>query len=177
MTDREAKRPVLPLRDPIPDGTVLPEDEAMMALALREAEAASDGGDVPVGAVVVYRGEVIASAHNRREADRMATAHAELLAIEEACRRRGGWRLFGCTLYVTLEPCAMCAGAVVNARLDRVVFAARDRRFGAFGSLFDLTALPLNHRPSLTGGVKEEEAAARLTAFFKAKRTLPPGDI
>ncbi len=145
-------------------------DEFFMETALREAEKALAEGEVPVGAVLTEGDTVLAAAHNRRENDRAATAHAELLCVEEACRRRGSWRLTGCTLYVTLEPCPMCAGAVINARLDRVVFGAYDRRAGAFGSLIDLTAYPFNHRPRLTGGVREEEAAALLAAFFRERR-------
>ena len=170
MKDDAVEKKPYPLRERIPDGAILPEDESRMALALREAEAAAAEGEVPVGAVVVYQDQVIAAAHNRRETDKRATAHAELLAIEEACRRRGGWRLFGCTLYVTLEPCPMCAGAAVNARIDRVVFAARDPRAGAFGSVMDITALPLNHRVSLSAGVGEEKAKELLKAFFQEKR-------
>lgn len=146
-------------------------DLAMMRRALVLAGEAADCDEVPIGAVVVYGGEIIAEARNLRETEKSATAHAELLAIEEACRVRGGWRLHGCTLYVTLEPCAMCAGAALNARLDRVVFGAYDKRFGAMGSLCDLPALPFNHKLEVTGGVMEEACASALSGYFKKKRT------
>lgn len=127
-------------------------------------------GEVPVGAVVVRRGEVIAAACNRRETDRMATAHAELLAIEEACRVLGGWRLSDCTLYVTLEPCPMCAGSIINARIGRVVFGAKDAKAGAYGSLLNLNGYPFNHHPQLVGGVLASSCAALLSDFFNQKR-------
>ncbi len=138
------------------------------ALALAEEAAAAD--EVPVGAVIVYRGEVIAAARNRREEDKCATHHAEILAIERACALRGGWRLPDCTLYVTLEPCPMCGGAIVNARISRVVFGAPDSRAGVFGSAVQLNDLPLNHKPALCGGVLCEESASILSAYFKRKR-------
>jgi tRNA(adenine34) deaminase len=115
-------------------------------------------------------GEVIAEAYNTREASKCATHHAEILAIEEACRRLGGWRLPDCTLYVSLEPCPMCAGACVNARIDRVVYAAPDLRAGAFGSKVDLNDLDLNHKPKITAGVCCEESKSVLSAYFRAKR-------
>ena len=146
-------------------------DAEMMQLAIELAGEAEARDEVPIGALIVYGGEIIAKASNLRETEKIATSHAELLAIEEACRVRGGWRLHGCTLYVTLEPCAMCAGAAINARLDRVVFGAYDKRFGAMGSLCDLPALPFNHRLCVTGGVLETECAAMLSAYFKKKRT------
>ncbi len=146
------------------------QDERYMRLALEEAALAAAGGEIPVGAVIVKDGAVIAAAHNLRETDHDATAHAELLCIRQASQRLGGWRLSGCTLYVTLEPCPMCAGAVINARLDRVVFGAYDSRAGSFGSLIDLSSYPYNHRPNLMGGVLEEEAKALLVAFFKERR-------
>ena len=138
-----------------------------MALAREAAEA----DEVPVGAVIVYEGRIIAAARNRREGDKMATHHAEILAIEEACRYRGGWRLPDCTLYVTLEPCPMCGGAIVNARIPRVVFAASDPRAGVFGSAIDFNTLPFNHRPEIVGGVLAEEAAAIMRGYFRKKRT------
>ena len=145
-------------------------DLDMMARARELAAQAAERDEVPIGAVIVYGGEIIAEASNLRETEKSATAHAELLAIEEACRARGGWRLHGCTLYVTLEPCAMCAGAAINARLDRVVFGAYDHRFGAMGSLCDLPALPFNHKPEVTGGVAEEACASLLSDYFRKKR-------
>lgn len=146
------------------------------ALALAADAAARD--EVPVGAVIVRDGAVIARASNRREETKCATHHAEILAIEEACAALGGWRLTGATLYVTMEPCAMCAGAIVNARIPRVVYAVRDLRFGAFGSCLDLAKLPLNHTPAVEGGVLEEEARSLLQTYFKRKRkkTSDAGD-
>ena len=138
------------------------------AIALaREAEAIDE---VPVGALVVRGGKVIARAYNTRETSRCATHHAEILAIEEACRALGGWRLIGATLYVTMEPCAMCAGAIINARIPRVVYGTRDLRFGAFGSLIDLGAAPLNHTPVIVGGVLGDECRELLQSYFKKKR-------
>ncbi len=146
------------------------EDIAYIREALRLADEAAERDEVPVGALIVHRGKVIAAASNTREASKCATHHAEILAIEEACRVLGGWRLPNCTLYVTLEPCPMCAGAIVNARIDRVVYAASDLRAGAFGSVVNLNDLPLNHKPEITGGVCAEEARSALGAYFRAKR-------
>jgi tRNA(adenine34) deaminase len=144
-----------------------------MRLALGEAALAAEGPrDVPVGAVVLDEaGEVLARAHNRREADRDPTAHAEILAIRQAARAVGGWRLTGLTLVVTLEPCTMCAGAVTAARLDRLVYGAEDPRAGAVGSLWDvLRDRRLNHQPEVIGGVLAEECGALLREFFSARR-------
>ena len=146
------------------------EDEAFMKMALALAEKAAGEDEVPIGAVLVHKGEVISRAYNRREQNKCATHHAEILAIEEGCRTLGGWRLPDCTLYVTMEPCAMCAGAIVNARISRVVFGVPDLRFGAFGSLFDLSALPTNHKPIVEGGLLREECLSILRAYFKEKR-------
>ncbi len=148
------------------------EDEAYMRLALEQAELAAAQQETPIGAVLVWEGEVIAAAYNRRELDRRATAHAEILAIEEACRKLGGWRLHKATLYVTLEPCPMCAGAIINARIRRVVYGASDRKAGCCGSVTDLFREPFNHHPEVTGGVLAEESAALLTSFFKRLRRL-----
>lgn len=146
-------------------------DRIWMDHALAEAKAALAHDDVPVGAVVVAQGKVIAAAHNRREADADPTAHAELLAVRAAAGTLGSWRLDGCDLYVTLEPCTMCAGALVLARLPRLVFGATDPKAGAVGSLYDLAREPrLNHRIDVTGGVMAEECGAVLTRFFRAKR-------
>lgn len=145
-----------------------------MDQALAAARAAAALGEVPVGAVVVYAGEVIATAHNRREIDHDPLAHAEILAIRAAAAHLGRWRLTGCTLLVTLEPCPMCAGAIVNARLDRVVYGARDPRAGAAGSLLDLVRDPrLNHRAALHPGVRAVESADLLRNFFAARRLGP----
>lgn len=142
-----------------------------MALALEEAEAALTHGDVPVGAIVLVDGDVIARRHNEREAAGDPTAHAELLALRDAATALGRWRLDDATLVVTLEPCAMCAGAAVNARLGRLVFGAADLKAGATGSLYNLCADPrLNHEVSLEGGVQAREAAALLTSFFAERR-------
>ncbi len=155
------------------------EDAAYMQQALALAQEAAQEDEVPVGALIVHRGRVIAAAHNTREGSRCATHHAELLAIEQACRTLGGWRLPDCTLYVTLEPCPMCAGATVNARIGRVVYGAQDSRAGAFGSVVDLNDLPLNHKVSVTGGVCRDACADVLTAYFRRKRAKaapPPPD-
>jgi tRNA(adenine34) deaminase len=154
------------------DGTpgCIPEDVEYMREAMRLAMEAEAIDEVPVGALVVRNGEIIAKAYNTREHSRCATHHAEILAIEAACRALGGWRLIGCTLYVTMEPCAMCAGAIINARLPRVVFGAPDLRFGAFGSLINLADVPLNHKPEIVGGVLKEENVNILRSYFKKKR-------
>ena len=142
-----------------------------MRLAQREAQRAVDHDDVPVGCVVAAGGEVVACAHNERELRRDPTAHAEVLALREASRRLGSWRLDGAVLYVTLEPCAMCAGAIVLARMPRVVFATADPKAGAAGSVLDVLAEPrLNHRPSVAGGLLAAEAAEMLRSFFGARR-------
>lgn len=142
-----------------------------MREALQLAADAEAGGDVPIGAVVVRDGEAIARASNRTVRDQDPTAHAELLAIREAARTLGSWRLTGCTLYVTLEPCAMCAGAIVLARLDRLVFGAWDAKAGMVGSLGDIVRHPrLNHRAEVVAGVLEEECAALLRNFFASRR-------
>ncbi len=146
------------------------QDEQYMRQALRLAEEAAALGEVPVGAVIVRAGEIIAKGFNRRETDHAATAHAELLAIEAACARLGGWRLSDCTLYVTLEPCPMCAGAIINARLKRVVYAAKDEKAGACGTVVNLFEMGFNHRPALRSGVLAEEASALLSAFFERLR-------
>ena len=130
-------------------------DSEYMEEAMSEAKLAEDIDEVPIGAVIVRDGKIIARAHNTRETSRCATHHAEILAIEEACRALGGWRLPETTLYVTLEPCAMCAGAIINARIPTVVFGADDLRFGAFGSLLNLSELPLNHKPEIRRGVNK----------------------
>ena len=145
-------------------------DEYFMREAMRLAREAAERDEVPVGAVAVRDGKIIARASNTREESKCATHHAELLAIEESCRVLGGWRLPRVTLYVTMEPCCMCAGAIINARIPRVVYGAPDLRFGAFGSLIDLANIPLNHKPEVVGGVLGEECAAILTDYFRAKR-------
>jgi tRNA(adenine34) deaminase len=142
-----------------------------MRLALCEAELAPAHGDAPIGAVVVRGGEVIARAHNERERRQDPTAHAELLALQQAARVLGSWRVLDCELYVTLEPCAMCAGALVLARIPRVLFGAYDPKAGACGSALDVLGEPrLNHLPHVRGGVLEEECSRLLSSFFAARR-------
>lgn len=141
-----------------------------MQMALELAAEAAAEGEVPVGAVVVRGDTVVGVGRNRRERGRNALAHAELEAIDMACRTLGGWRLSGCDLYVTLEPCPMCAGAIINARIDRVFFGAADPKAGSCGSLVSLFDLPYNHRPALIGGVLVEECGAVLSDFFAALR-------
>ena len=146
-------------------------DESAMLAAIAEAQLAAGHGDVPVGAVVLRDGNVIASRHNEREAAGDPTAHAELLALRDAAAVVGHWRLGDCTLVVTLEPCFMCAGALVNARIDRLVYGAADPKGGAVGSLADVCADPrLNHRPPVTSGVLAEQCGALLRDFFAARR-------
>jgi tRNA(adenine34) deaminase len=148
-----------------------PRDEYFMRLALREAERALEHDDVPIGAVIVREGEVLAAAKNERELRGDPTAHAEVLALREASARLNTWRLLDTALYVTLEPCAMCAGAIVLGRVPRVVYAADDPKAGAAGSVLDLLAEPrLNHRPIVARGLLAEEAADLLRAFFASKR-------
>ena len=130
------------------------------------AEEAAAEGEVPVGAVGVKDGEVVGRGRNRRELGKNALAHAEIEAIDEACRTLGGWRLSGCELYVTLEPCPMCAGAIINARIDTVYYAADDPKAGSCGTLVSLFDLPYNHKPACVGGVLQEEASAQLKRFF-----------
>ena len=156
--------------DDIKFETQLEADEYFMRRAMELAREAEALDEVPVGALAVRDGRIIAEAYNTRETDKCATHHAEVLAIEAACRALGGWRLPGVTLYVTMEPCAMCAGAIINARVPRVVYGAPDLRFGAFGSLIDLAAVPLNHTPEVVGGVLGEECASMLTEYFRGKR-------
>ena len=147
------------------------KDIIFMKEALSLARKAGELGEIPVGALVVSNtGDIIAGAYNLRESKKSATAHAELLAIENACEALGGWRLGGCTLYVTLEPCPMCAGAIVNSRIDRVVFGAYDMQAGCCGSLINFNAYPFNHSFDIKGGVLEAECQALLTEFFSKKR-------
>jgi tRNA(adenine34) deaminase len=148
-----------------------PRDEYFMRLAMREAERALEHGDVPIGCIVVQGGEVIGAAPNERELRGDPTAHAEVLAIREASERVGSWRLLDTVLYVTLEPCAMCAGAMVLARVPRVVWGAPDPKAGAAGSVLDVLAEPrLNHRPEVAAGLLADESAALLREFFATRR-------
>ncbi len=146
-----------------------------MKIALKRAKKAAEQDEVPVGALIVKRDEdgnekIISYGYNKREQSKNALTHAELIAINSACKKLKSWRLSGCTLYVTLEPCPMCAGAIINSRIDRVVFGACDKRFGACGSLTNLFDLSFNHSPELCGPIMQEECSAILTDFFKNKR-------
>lgn len=145
-------------------------DLELMQLALEQARLAADIEEVPVGAVVALNGEPIAMAHNTRETEKNATHHAELLAISRACEKLGGWRLWQCELFVTLEPCPMCSGAIINSRLRRVVYGAADPKAGCCGGLTNLFALPFNHHPIIEKGLCEEEAAALMQQFFERLR-------
>jgi tRNA(adenine34) deaminase len=148
-----------------------PREDYFMRLALREAERALEHGDVPIGAVLVREGEVIAAAHNERELRQDPTAHAEILALRAAAKAAGSWRVLDAVMYVTLEPCAMCAGAIVLARLPRVVYGASDPKAGACGSVLDvLGERRLNHRPELAGGLLAQECGELLTGFFASRR-------
>ena len=145
-------------------------DAYFMAIAIEEAKTAAELGEVPVGAVVVKDGEVVARAHNLRETGKSALAHAELLAIGKACEALGGWRLWQCDLYVTLEPCPMCSGAIINSRIKRVVYGARDAKAGCCDSVISMFDLPFNHRPEIIEGVCAEECAGLLRDFFRNLR-------
>lgn len=146
------------------------DDFTYMEEALALAREAAAEGEVPVGCVIVRNGEVVGRGRNRRETGKSALAHAECEAIADACRNLGGWRLWDCTLYVTLEPCSMCAGAIINARIPRVVFGARDEKYGACGSVCDLFSMNFNHKPQVTAGVLEDRSKALMEEFFRALR-------
>lgn len=146
------------------------DDVSLMRAALEQARIAASLGEVPVGAVISKDGEIVAAAHNTRETEKNATHHAELLVIDEACRKLGGWRLWQCELFVTLEPCPMCTGAIINSRLKRVVYGAKDEKAGCCGSVINLLELPFNHKPVLESGLLESECAALLTEFFEQLR-------
>lgn len=145
-------------------------DERFMREALTLASEAARQGEVPVGAVVVRGDEIVGRGYNRREGAKNALAHAELMAIDDACRRLGGWRLWQCDLYVTLEPCPMCAGAIINSRIQNVYYGAKDQKAGSVGSLTNLFELQYNHKPTVVSGVLEEECSAILSDFFKKLR-------
>jgi len=148
-------------------------DQDFMREALALAKQAAAIGETPVGCVIALGDRIVGRGYNRRETDRHALAHAELLAIDEACRTLGGWRLWQCTLYVTLEPCPMCAGAIINARIPRIVYGAADPKAGSCSSLIDLFAVPYNHHPAAEGGVLEDECAQLLRDFFRELRLRP----
>ena len=145
-------------------------DREYMEMALELAKQAKADGEVPVGCVIVCDGQVVGKGRNRREMDKTALGHAEIEAIADACKNLGGWRLWKCTLYVTLEPCPMCAGAIINARIPRVVFGASDDKCGACGSVCDLFSMNFNHRPAVEKGLLEEESGKLLSAFFQELR-------
>ena len=149
-------------------------DSELMGLALEEARKAAALGEVPVGAVVARNGEVVAAAHNTRETEKNALHHAELLAIDAACKKLGGWRLWECELFVTLEPCPMCAGAILNARISKVFYGARDSAFGACGGVTNLFMEQFPHRPALVGGILAEDCQAVLAEFFEKLRQGKP---
>jgi tRNA(adenine34) deaminase len=152
-------------------GHFFPRDEWFMRLAIREAERALEHDDVPIGAVIVREGEVVGAGHNERELRQDPTAHAEMLALREAATAVGSWRVLDSMLYVTLEPCAMCAGAIVLARVPRVVYGTIDPKAGAAGSVLDVLSEPrLNHRPEVSGGLLAAECASLLTDFFGSRR-------
>ena len=146
------------------------EDTVFMDAAIELAKEAAAEGEVPVGCVIVRGNEIVGRGRNRRETDKTALAHAEIEAIGEACRNLGGWRLWECTLYVTLEPCPMCAGAIINARIPRVVYGASDAKCGACGSVCNLFSMEFNHHPVVEKGIREEECGALLTEFFRNLR-------
>ena len=146
------------------------DDLYFMDRALELAREVAAEGEVPVGCVIVRKGEIVGTGRNRREQDRSALAHAEIQAIDQACRNLGGWRLWECTLYVTLEPCPMCAGAIINARIPRVVYGASDSKFGACHSVCSLFSMAFNHHPTVEAGIREEEAAGLMTEFFQNLR-------
>ncbi len=144
--------------------------EKYMKAAIKQAKKAAEKGEVPVGAVIVRHGTIIARAYNTRETDKNALCHAEIKAIKKACKKLGGWRLTRCEMYVTLEPCPMCAGAIVNSRIVSVYYGASDKKAGAFGTLFDMNGFGLNHKPEIYAGILEEECALLLSDFFAVLR-------
>lgn len=154
----------------------LERDRRFMLLAMEQAQLAAAEGEVPVGAVCVLGDRVVSTGRNRRETGKSALAHAELEAIGKACTALGGWRLWQCDLYVTLEPCPMCTGAIINSRIRRLIFGAYDEKAGSCGSVVDLFDLPYNHRPEVTGGFMCEECAEQLTGFFRALREKRTAD-
>lgn len=146
-------------------------DEQFMREALEEAGTAAREGEVPVGCVIVKDGRIIARGHNTREADQSVFAHAEITAMQQACEALGTWRLEGCTLYVTLEPCPMCAGAMIQSRLTRLVYGTAEPKFGAHGSVVDLFSFAFNHHVNVTSGVLADQAAEKMRAFFRELRS------
>ena len=141
-----------------------------MEKAIHYARLAAKKGETPVGAVVVKNGEIVSFGYNKRESKKNALCHAEIMAIDKACKKLGGWRLWECDIYVTLEPCPMCAGAIINSRIKNVFFGAYDSKAGCFGSVIDFNELPFNHHPFVEGGIMEEECKGLLSEFFKNLR-------
>lgn len=146
------------------------DNEYFMDQAIALAKEAAQEGEVPVGAVVVLGDKIVGTGRNRREKNKNALAHAEIEAINEACRTLGGWRLWQCDMYVTLEPCPMCTGAIINSRIKRLIYGASDCKAGSCGSVVNLFELPYNHKPEIVSGVKKDECAELLSEFFKALR-------
>lgn len=147
-----------------------PQHKAFMRAALEEAEKAKNEKEVPVGAVIVYEGKIISTGRNRREALKNSVFHAEIEAIHRACKKLGRWRLSDCSLYVTLEPCPMCTGAIINSRISNLIYGASDPKAGSCGSVINLFDLPYNHKPQVTSGVLKEECSEILSSFFKELR-------
>ncbi len=145
-------------------------EEAFMKAALKEAEKAASEGEVPIGCVIVKGDQIVARGRNARERKKNALLHAETVAIDKACKKLGGWRLWECEMYVTLEPCPMCCGAIINSRIKKVVIGAMDPKAGAMGSVIDLTSYPFNHKPEIITGVMEQESKALLKSFFQNLR-------
>ena len=149
----------------------LTDDERFMRAAIKQAKKAEEIDEVPIGCVITYEGKIIARGYNKRKKEKSTLAHAEIAAIRKACRKMGDWRLEGCTMYVTLEPCPMCAGAIVMSRVDRVVYGSTDAKAGACESVFNIPGNPtLNHRPEITAGVLQQECADIMKRFFKMRR-------
>ncbi|MBO5870713.1 MAG: tRNA adenosine(34) deaminase TadA [Clostridia bacterium] len=154
---------------------MIKDDNYFMKRAIARAKSAAKCGEVPIGAVIIKDGEIIATGRNMRESKRNALHHAEIIAIDRACKKLGAWRLTDCTLYVTMEPCPMCAGAIVNSRIKRVVYGCYDQKAGALGTVFNLSEYPLNHKYEVVGGILEKECAALLSDFFSELRKRPKG--
>lgn len=150
-------------------------DEKYMAIAIEQAKIAYSLGETPVGAAVVKNGEVVGLGYNRREKDKNALAHAEIIAINDACKNLNGWRLWECELYVTLEPCPMCAGAIINSRIKRLIYGASDKKAGSIESVVNLLSLPYNHHPEFLGGVLSDQSSQMLKDFFKQLRRTAKG--
>ncbi len=152
-------------------------DEKFMLKAIEQAKRAESINEVPIGAIIIKDDKIVGVGYNRRETDKNALYHAEIMAIDDACKNLGGWRLWQCEIYVTLEPCPMCAGAIINSRLKRVVFGSYDYKAGSCGSVVNLFELPYNHKPEYVGGVLSEKCSQMLSAFFKKLRNPHSANI